>query len=220
MQSKYTHTLSRMSLAQKQTAYRRKTAAQRKQELIDAGIACLGKGGMSAFTIDQICTEARVSRGLINHHFNTKEDLLVRIYADMTRHLVLETSDPDPRRQLAEIIEVSFDRQSFNKSNLRAWLSIWSEVANIPALARLHRQRYRDYTLRIVDALDLIASRSGIQLDSARIARQMVALIDGLWLEYCLHSDGFSLASARSDCYQFLQAQGVAVADLVRREQG
>ena len=199
-----------MSLAQKQIAYRRKTAAQRKQELIDAGIACLGKGGMSAFTIDQICTEAGVSRGLINHHFKTKEDLLVQIYADLTQHLVEQAGYADPRQQLAEIIEVSFDQHSFNKSNLRAWLSIWSEVANIPALARLHQQRYQAYTSRIADALDIMARERGTRVDSVRIARQMIALIDGLWLEYCLHADGFSLASAKSDCYQFLQAQGVA----------
>jgi len=32
-----------------------------------------------------------------------------------------------------------------------------------------------------------------------------------LWLEYCLHSDGFSLAVARADCYRFLSAYGVDI---------
>ena len=68
---------------------------------------------MSAFTIDQICKQARVSRGLINHHFKTKEDLLICIYANMTDHLVQDFKTDEPAQQLAEIIETSFDEHSF-----------------------------------------------------------------------------------------------------------
>ena len=140
----------------KTVAFRRKTAQQRRQELIQAGIACLGKGGMSAFTIDQICKQAEVSRGLINHHFTTKEELLTCIYADMTDHLVQDSNFDDARLQLAEIIETSFDEQSFNRSNLRAWLSIWGEVATNDMLNSLHQSRYRKYKSRIANALTSI----------------------------------------------------------------
>ena len=39
--------------------------------------------------------------------------------------------------------------------------------------------------------------------------RQLVALIDGLWLEYCLHGDEFSLADARADCLAFVRGHGI-----------
>ena len=109
---------------------------------------------MSAFTIDQICKQAGVSRGLINHHFKTKEDLLICIYADMTDHLVRDFNNDEPRQQLAEIIETSFDEQSFKPSNLRAWLSIWGEVATNEVLNSLHQSRYRKYKARIAQALN------------------------------------------------------------------
>jgi TetR/AcrR family transcriptional repressor of bet genes len=195
----------------KKIAYRRKSAVQRRQELIQAGITCLGKGGMSAFTIDQICKQAGVSRGLINHHFKTKEDLLTCIYADMTDHLVQESNSDEPRQQLAQIIEFSFDEQSFNRSNLRAWLSIWGEVATNEALNALHQSRYHKYKARIAKALTSIATTDRTELDADSVARQLIALIDGLWLEYCLHSAGFSLAAARADCYRFLQSHGVTI---------
>ena len=193
----------------KTIAYRRKSAVQRKQELIQAGITCLGEGGMTAFTIDQICKQAGVSRGLINHHFKTKEDLLTCIYADMTDHLIQDSNIDDPRLQLVEIIETSFDEQSFNRSSLRAWLSIWGEVATNKALNSLHQSRYRKYKAGIASALTSIASTARTELDADSVARQLIALIDGLWLEYCLHSAGFSLAAARADCYRFLQSHGV-----------
>ena len=193
----------------KTVAFRRKTAQQRRQELIQAGIACLGKGGMSAFTIDQICKQAEVSRGLINHHFTTKEELLTCIYADMTDHLVQDSNFDDARLQLAEIIETSFDEQSFNRPNLCAWLSIWGEVATNDMLNSLHQSRYRKYKSRIANALTSITEAERSELDADSVARQLIALIDGLWLEYCLHSAGFSLAGAKADCYRFLQSHGI-----------
>jgi len=192
-------------------AYRRKSAQQRRQELVQAGIICLGKGGMSAFTIDQICKQAGVSRGLINHHFKSKEDLLNCIYADMTDHLVQDPKTDEPHQQLAEIIETSFDERSFNRSNLRAWLSIWGEVATNKTLNSLHQKRYCLYKKRIANALTSIARKNNSELDADSVARQLIALIDGLWLEYCLHSADFSLAAARVDCYRFLQSHGATV---------
>ena len=185
-------------------AYRRKSAADRQQELIEAGIACLGNGGMSAFTIDQICRTAGVSRGLINHHFKTKEDLLIRIYRDMTEHLVDKTE-----KQLEAIIQVSFDEHSFNKSNLRAWLSLWGQVPTNKLLSKIHRKRYKVYKDRIKNAVKTALTEQNKHLDTDSIARQLVALIDGLWLEYCLNSTEYSLADAKNDCFQFLNSYGI-----------
>jgi len=195
----------------KKSAFSRKSASDRRKELIAAGIACLGEGGMSAFTIDRICKQAGVSRGLINHHFDSKDDLLNCIYADMTDHLLDDYNCADARQLLVLIIETSFDEQSFNRSNLRAWLSIWGQVASNVTLNALHRQRYGAYKARIKAALLEISSANAGQFDVDSVARQLIALIDGLWLEYCLHSSGFSLRAAKSDCYRFLQTHGVII---------
>jgi TetR/AcrR family transcriptional repressor of bet genes len=200
-----------IEIPEKKIAYRRKSAQQRRQELIRAGIICLGKGGMSAFTIDQICKQAGVSRGLINHHFKTKEDLLICIYANMTDHLVQDFKTDEPAQQLAEIIETSFDEHSFNRSNLRAWLSIWGEVATHKALNSLHQNRYRKYKSRIANAMVGMVVPNQAEFNADSVARQLIALIDGLWLEYCLHSAGFSLTAAKTDCYRFLQSHGVTI---------
>lgn len=193
----------------KDIAYQRKTAQQRRSELITAGIACLGKGGMTAFTIDQICKQAGVSRGLINHHFKSKEELLVSIYAQMTAYLLRDRSTDSPRRQIAGFIDSSFDASSFNKSNLRAWLAIWGQVATQPELKSLHQKRYQQYRQQLVAALSAIAADEQLDIDANSVARQLIALIDGLWLEYCLHSEEFSLADARADCYRLLLGVGI-----------
>ena len=196
-------------------AYRRKKAEVRQQELIEAGIVCLGNGGMSAFTIDQICKSAQVSRGLINHHFKTKEDLLIRIYRDMTEHLVIEPDMDTAEKQLEAIIQVSFDERSFNKSNLRAWLSLWGQVPANKVLSKIHRKRYKTYKDRIENALKTALTEQNKHFDTNSIARQLVALIDGLWLEYCLNSTEYSLADAKKDCFRFLNSYGIQFSSIL-----
>ncbi len=188
---------------------RRKSAPLRRQELVQAGITCLGKGGMAAFTVDQICRQAGVSRGLINHHFTSKDELLLSIYDEMTQHLVQVLQHSESDRQLAEILDNSFDEKSINPANLRAWLSIWGMVGSNDALNNLHQDRYRRYHARISQLIASITGSAHRQNDVDSIARQLVALIDGLWLEYCLHSDELSLATAKRDCYRFLENCGV-----------
>lgn len=200
-----------MQHREKSVAYRRKSVQQRRQELIDAGIACLGEGGMSAFTIDRICRKAGVSRGLINHHFKTKEDLLVKIYESMTAHLVDAAEDGEPLGVLHQVIDSNFDEAAFDAGNLRAWLTVWGEVATNSGLQALHRERYSIYKSRIEAALGALAAEQGIALDSDSIARQLIALIDGLWLEYCLHPGEFTLAMARNDCHHLLRGQGIPI---------
>lgn len=195
--------------AAKKQAFRRKSADDRRRELIVAGIECLGRGGMAGFTIDQICRQAGISRGLVNHHFRSKDELLACIYKDMTEHLVQEYEGDDEAQLLARIIESNFDENSFNRSNLRAWLAIWGQVPSNPALSALHKLRYDHYHRRIETALRSCRNSAQLEFDVQAVARQLIAIIDGLWLEYCLHSESFSLAAARSDCYRFLDAYGI-----------
>ena len=192
-------------MIKKQARFQRKDSQSRRQDLIDAGIRCMGEGGMSSFTVDKICTQAKVSRGLINHHFKSKDDLLLCIYDSMTHYLVDDEPALSAREKIVSIVEKSFDQNSFEKSNLRAWLAIWGEVATHSKLKQLHENRYRLYKQKLIGAVNVIAAEMDLNVDGNAIARQLIALIDGLWLEYCLHSDGFSLDAARQDCYQFLQ---------------
>jgi AcrR family transcriptional regulator len=207
----YINWLSVMGEGGKQAAYRRKSAVERRRELIEAGIACLGEGGMTGFTIERICRQAGVSRGLINHHFNSKDELLLEIYAEMTRYLLTDGVDDGPLEYLRGIIDFNFDAKTFNVSNLRAWLAVWGEIAVNPPLFELHRQRYEIYKKRIVHSLRAVAAQQGLEIAGERLARQLIAMIDGLWLEYCLHPREFTLEMARRDCYELLLARGIPI---------
>lgn len=76
--------------------FSRLTSDQRRAALIAAGLACLARGGILEFTIDNVCREAGVSRGLITHHFKSKDGLLVAIYRSMYDKLHQGVEAPHP----------------------------------------------------------------------------------------------------------------------------
>ena len=162
---------------------------------------------MSAFTIDRICRRAGVSRGLINHHFNSKDELLVCVYAAMTEYLVGPPvpQTPHPAERLAAIIDASFDTYLVDKKQLRAWLALWGEVATHPKLKGLHRSRYDAYKHRLASAISALAHERSLDVDSDNLSRLVIALIDGLWLEYCLDSSVVTIQDARAACYALLR---------------
>lgn len=191
----------------------REKPAVRRRLLIEAAIRCLGEGGMSAFTIDRICREAKVSRGLINHYFKSKDDLLAAAYEAMTDYLAeaprnrLGGDPASPADQLVALIEASFDPNIFERSKLKAWLSLWGEVTTNPALQALHRKRYHAYRGGLVSALSAIAKQRGRKLDAKRLALKLIALIDGLWLEWCFAPDLLSSEEAKAACYDLVEVE-------------
>ena len=184
----------------------------RRQMLIDAAIRCLAEGGIAAFTVDRISREAKVSRGLINHHFDGISGLLIEVYEAMTQSMLAAgretlSFEGTAEQRLAQVIETMFKPPMFSKSSLRAWLALWGEVATNPRLKASHRKSYDAYRNAIGDALAGIAAARDISIDGEALAMTVIALIDGLWVEWCLDSSVVNRDSARAAVYDVLEAR-------------
>ena len=191
--------------------FTRKDPLVRKRQLIEAAIACLAEGGMSGFTVARICKKAGISRGLISHHFKGKDELLVQAYETMTAHLdAASTSRPAdaekaPTQALLEIIEANFSGASFDKTEMKAWLALWGETSGNPRLLAVHRRRYASYHRRLKTLITAIAQERGRQVDAGKLATMLIALIDGLWLEWCLDATRVTRKAAKAACTALLE---------------
>ena len=200
------------SAVAKKPRFARVEADLRRQMLIDAAIRCLAEGGIAAFTIDRISREAKVSRGLINHHFEGISGLLIEVYEAMTQSMLAAgretlSFEGTAEKRLAAVIDTMFQPPMFSKSSLRAWLALWGEVATNPQLKASHRKSYDAYRKAIGDALGEIAQLRKMKIDGEALAMTVIALIDGLWIEWCLDSSVVNRDSARAAVYDLLEAR-------------
>lgn len=192
--------------AKTEPRFRRIAPEQRRQLLIEAGLACLARGGILGFTIDNICAEAQVSRGLITHHFGSKDNLLAAIYETMIAKLMgaVETGG-NGRERIARIIDVCFAPDNANRESLKMWLAVWGEVANQPALLKQHRKQYARYRSGVEAALAALAEETQRDVDVPFTAMMLISLIDGLWLEWCIDPRQISAEDAKAACRRLLE---------------
>ena len=185
--------------------------------LIEAAVRCLARDGIQGFTIERICAEAGVSRGLINHYFDGKDGLLIEVYRGSLYETVstrmakvadsTEEDDDSSASRIAAIIDATFDPEVFNRDMLRVWLALWGEIASNRALREVHRALYRSYRTSIAHQIGRTAAARGIDVDSERLAIGFLSLVDGLWLEWCLDESVVDLPGARAIARAMLEAE-------------
>lgn len=177
--------------------YKRLPPEARAAELVEAGLRVLAKGGITAFTIDNICKASGASRGLIGHHFGGKDGLLAACYsaayAPLLQVIAAEGAAP-PLRVLVD--ELLSDRQ-FRREGLNIWLALWAEIAVNPALRAEHLRQYDRYHAAIAASIAEKARVAQIEVDAASLSTSLIALLDGLWVEMCIAPNRLGQAEAR-----------------------
>lgn len=183
--------------------YRRYTAKQRTQMLIEAGLRCLSNGGITAFTIDRICAEAGVSRGLVTHHFGSKDGLLAACYAEMYDQ-ALTLALPEHGTDLGSMVVALFDEALLGPGTLHAWLALWGEIGRNPELKTAHRLWYDRFKSRVAATIRGAGARHDCSPDALAIL--FIALVDGLWLERWIDPERLSREDAIAICFDLLEA--------------
>lgn len=195
-----------MTAPKREPRYRRIEGGARRAMLIEAGAACLSRGGILAFTVDQIAAEAGVSRSLIAHHFGSKNGLLAAVYAKMYTGMLSRFAPDGKAVDLAVMIDILVAEHLFEDANLQAWLALWGEVAKTPELQAEHRRHYMTYRAQVAEVIRRAAIERGRVVDADRLAVMLIALIDGLWLERGIDPGMLGSVEAREACFQLLES--------------
>ncbi len=195
--------------------FSRESPATRRRLLVEAAVRCLARGGIAAFTVDNIRKEAGVSRGLLNHYFSSKDELLIEIYRtslyDGMMNLIGDAASPkrasDPEARLCAIVEANFAPDYFSRANVLVWLALWGEIAVNTRLRATHRKLYDSYRRALTRAIAAVAARRERKVDAPRLSLSFISLVDGLWLEWCLNPEAISSTEARRASYDLLESR-------------
>lgn len=184
--------------------FTRLSSDDRRAQLMDVALAGLAKGGIQEFTVDRICAAAGVSRGLILHHFGSMSGLFAAVYARLYRDTTPDLATLPPHGRIEALIEGTFAPKSFNRETLNAWVALWGQIANTPALRDEHRRQYQAYLDEVAEALAALATARGRSVDARPLAKSLICLIDGLCLQHCLDPDAMPAEAAKEACRAFL----------------
>ena len=174
----------------------RRTAsrAARRQQLIDATMKCIARKGMGSVTLADVAGEAGLSQGIVNLHFESKDNLLketLRSLAGEYREKfdrALRKSRPHAADKLRAIMELDLGPSICNQRKLAVWFAFWGEVKSRPTYRRMcdqWDQLYEEVVAGLCD--ELIADGDYRNIDATTVAYGLSSMINGLWLS-CLIS--------------------------------
>lgn len=106
----------------------------RRQQILDAAVACFSRFGFHGATIDHICQEAHLSRGAIYHYYKSKEDIIdalrARSAADDAATFGNAAGEREPMLALAQLTTSSLRRIADVRSRdpNRVAVFLWAEM--------------------------------------------------------------------------------------------
>lgn len=164
-----------------------------RARLLGAAVECLAERGVAGATVGAVAHRAGVSRGAAQHHFPTREDLLLAALrhmvdgrgAELRRRVEAVPEGPGRTEAVVQMVVDAFSGNGFN-----AALQLWAGAASDPALrARvipLEEQVGRQVHRAVVELLGADESVPGTR----EAVQATLDLARGLGLANLLTDDG------------------------------
>ena len=202
-----------MSVAAVANGRREEGKARNRQALIEATLASIAEVGIVETSVTQIIERANLSRGMIHLHFGSKDNLLLaaakhaneQYYEELDRQLIgMGTA---PQQRIGAIVKADLGEALLNKTSANVWFAFRGEAREQQALARYVGTRDQRLKELVLGAFTQIAS--GVdQRDPDTLARDathgLLALLEGMWMDYLLYPDSFNRDTAERIVVRFL----------------
>ena len=194
----------------------------RREAMTEATLRVIARHGYENATVERITKEAGVSRGLVNHYYASKDDLLISAYRALLVRTVKETRKAATKHERAMdrifgMIETIFGPGIADRISREAYLAYWGASRANSQLRKATRERYRQYHRGMESLIARAGREAGLRVDADRLATSTIGIIDGMWLQLSLGIAGVTPASAIAICKEHLRAQLKAPSAKVRR---
>lgn len=167
------------------------TAEERRREVLRAAVRCMTSSGYETVRLRDIAKEAGVSTGLLQHHFQTRDELLEQAFHQASTDLLeswaaLSSAEYTPWERIVALVE-----QLSEQEDVRAHCITWTEFATAAARHEALRSGFADIYSRWQGLLRT-AMRAGVR---ARLFQPNLT-VDDIVSIVLAHLDGCELAIA------------------------
>ncbi|MEN9835323.1 MAG: hypothetical protein RL011_1516 [Pseudomonadota bacterium] len=172
-------------------------AAERKDQIVRATVDCITKFGYHNFSMQDVARTAGVSKGIIHYYFLNKDELMMsvldKVAGDIEKVLASEMSSiVDNKRKLEVFIEVCFDIVRSTKEYYQVNMDFWTQINQKDEVKKViarHYQKFREAAANVIR--EGITSGSFRQVDAKDYASYIIAVIDGLSLQWLFDQTSF-----------------------------
>ena len=193
----------------------RRTASRekRRRQLIDATMKCIGRKGLTGMTLSDVAKEAGLSQGIVNLHFESKDNLLTETLLSLADEYrtqfdrALERAGAAASDKLLAVVEHDLRPSILDRRKLAVWFAFWGEVKSRPTYRKIcdaHDRYYDDVVANLCDELIEEGGYTGINGETA--AEALTSMSNGLWLSCLLSPQNWDRRLARDAVDSYLKS--------------
>lgn len=181
--------------------------SQNRRQLVEATADAIHKFGIRGTTSARIQELSGLSRGMVNLHFGSKENLLLAVAQELSARYsgqwqaIAANPALSPAEKLLQIIKADFDPYVLNARDVAIWFAFRAEALSNPDIYPFIDSRDQGFRDVIFQLCAQLGPGAGSDETDARLATDaLIALLEGLWTDFHLHSDNFNPAEAVKLC--------------------
>jgi len=193
------------------TSPRTASREARRQQLIDATMKCIARKGLGGTTLSDVAKEAGLSQGIVNLHFESKDNLLTETLASLAGEYrekfdkALDNSRDGAADKLAAIMEHDLRPSICNRRKLAIWFAFWGEVKSRPTYQRMCAEWDQRYDDVVASLCEQIISEGGYEnISPTSVTYALASMINGLWLSCLISPNTWSRDAARTAVMDYL----------------
>lgn len=183
----------------------------RRRQLIEATINSIAKHGISGTTMTTVTRLAGLSLGIVNFHFENKENLFaetLKFLAEEHRdhwRKAYETAGPEPEAKLLAIVDAHFTKTISSRKKLKVWFGFYGEVGYRAAYRKLMTDIDGERWSISTELCRAIIEDGGYDNQDARnVSDTLEGLYDGFCLNILMYPGEFSRHDARARVRDYL----------------
>lgn len=197
---------------------------ERRKLFAAAALAVIARDGLEGLTMRVVAKEAGFTTGALTHYFQSKDELLIAASeagADVVRPEMDDAATgASARAALRDLLYTVLPTSPAMKAQWRFWVAFWERAAHSPQVQRVMRERYFEYTGRVATVIRRSQEQkeTAREIDADKVAREIIALIDGIGVQVMIGSRKFTPAVQRQYVDELLDLRLGAVRDMGRRK--
>lgn len=202
-----------MSVSIEKGSRRSENRERRRDQLISATIRCISRKGISGTTMANVASVAGLSQGIVNLHFETKDNLLsqtLQFLADEYKALfekTLEKSGPGASGKLLALMQLDLRPSVCDRQKLAVWFAFWGEAKAVPTYQKICAEHDVGYDEVVSDLCAQIIRDGGYDgVTAEQVTDALSSMTDGLWLSCLIHPKTWNRHAAMSAVYSYLQS--------------
>lgn len=161
-----------------------KSEKGQREAIVQKTLNCFHQFGYEGTTVSRICAATGLSAGNIHYYFGGKQKLLEEamrmLLRDVRGKMVANLREAGtPAGRINAVIESNLHPELFTPKICITWLHFWAQAPHTAELSRLEKINRSRFHRNLLHELIRLLPRERAEL----LTRQIVAMIDGFWIE-------------------------------------